>query len=99
MSIIRELSKKIPDNIRSELIITEEDPILNASPNSENKNMKLLSDIWYEFIAPHDTKSECPICLNTILTNFRQMKEELIELEKEYRKLKIISFENSKHIK
>lgn len=90
MSSIRELAKKIPDNIRSEILITEEDPILNAAPNSGNPNMRLLADIWYEFINIHEERSECPICLNTILTNFRQMKVELIRLEQEYRILKSI---------
>jgi hypothetical protein len=90
MGSIRELAQKIPDEVRSTLLITENDPILNAFPNSNNGDMKLLADIWYEFILPESNGSRCPICLENILTSFRQMKGDLIELEQEYRKLKSI---------
>ncbi|TWP28437.1 hypothetical protein ETU09_05800 [Apibacter muscae] len=87
MSSIKELAKKIPDNIRSGYLITEEDPILNASPKLSNPNMKLLAEIWKKFIYPNEEITDCPICMDRILTNFRQMKDDLIELERDYRKL------------
>lgn len=90
MNTIRKLAQRIPDEVRSNLLITKSDPILNAKPNSNNQQMNLLADIWYEFIYPDNNDSRCAICLNNILTSFRQMKEELISLEKDYRKLKSI---------
>lgn len=86
---IKRLCSLIPNDVRSELLITTDDPIYNAIPVRDNKEMMLLARIWYEFIEPNkDKEFNCSICLQNILTNFRQMKSSLIELENEYRMLK-----------
>lgn len=88
MALLKEIASKIPDNVRSSLLITDTDPIYNASANQNNENMIILARIWYEFIEPDKEFTKCAICLTNILTNFRQMKSDLVELENEYQQLK-----------
>lgn len=84
------IAAQIPDRIRSERLMTEDDPIANAKPNSHDANMKILQTIWYEYIEPHKEPTGCPICLQNILSSFRNLKPALRELETNYQKLKSI---------
>lgn len=85
---IKAIAKHIPDEVRSRFLLNASDPIFNAVPIKDNEHMKLLLKIWHEFVEPSKEISDCSICINNILTNFRQMKEILIELENEYQILK-----------
>lgn len=85
---IKAIAQRIPDNVRSEIILTDEDIIYNAVASKDNPQMKILLRIWSEFVEPNKDIGECPICIGNILTNYRQMKGVLIELETEYQKLK-----------
>ncbi len=85
---IKLIAKRIPDEVRSQLILSNDDPIYNAVAVKDNEHMKLLLKIWKEFVEPHKEISDCSICINTILTNYRQMKDILIELENDYQFLK-----------
>jgi hypothetical protein len=87
---IRNLAKQIPNKVRSEILLTPEDIIENAVPSAGNDNMQKLMKIWHAFIEPHKEPVTCPICLDGIKTNFKQMKPYLIELENEYRKLQAL---------
>ncbi len=87
---IKDIAKRIPNNVRSEILLTEDDIIFNAISVKDNKNMKILLRIWHEFIEPNKEITDCPICIANILTNFRQMENDLIELENEYQKLKAL---------
>ncbi|MGB3452952.1 MAG: hypothetical protein WBA59_03900 [Moheibacter sp.] len=86
---IKNIAKKIPGNVRAE-ILSESDPIANAHANASNENMMFLAKAWYEFIEPTKEMTNCTICLNNILTSFRQMKPYLVELENEKRLLESI---------
>lgn len=86
MSTIREIAKKIPDEIRAKLL-SEDDPITSALPNQHNPQMVFLAKVWYDFIETNREFTLCTICMNNILTNFRQMKADLVELENEKRLL------------
>lgn len=84
----KQLARKIPDNVRSQRIICEEDPIGRAQPVQTDYSMNLLYEVWFTFIEPNGTrKINCPYCLKNILNNFREMKGALIELEQEYQLL------------
>lgn len=85
---IKLIAKRIPDEVRSLFILSDDDPIYKAVAVKDNEHMKLLMKIWKEFVEPHKEISDCSICINTILTNYRQMKDILIELETEYQYLK-----------
>ena len=85
---IKIIAKRIPDNVRSEIILTNEDIIYNAVASIDNPQMKILLRVWSDFVEPHKDIGECPICIGNILTNYRQMKGVLLELEAEYQKLK-----------
>jgi hypothetical protein len=78
------LARRIPNNVRSQKLFTADDPIATAIPISINYQMQVLFNIWFTFIEPEgEKKLNCPICLQTILDNFRQMHGVLIELERE----------------
>lgn len=87
MNHLKNMAMKIPDRIRSERIMTEQDPIANAQPNELDKQMQLLAKIWFAYIEPHKEPTSCPICLSNILSSFRNLKPALIELETTYQKL------------
>ena len=84
----RNIARLIPDNVRSTRIICSADPIHHAHPVQANEHMSLLFAVWHEFIEPNKSPTfNCPVCLNNILQNFREMKGELIDLEREYKLL------------
>lgn len=80
----REIASTIPSEIRTSLLLTVDDPITNAVASKDNQYMKILMKIWYEYIEPGQIP-DCSICINNVLTNFRQMRDALIELENEHR--------------
>ncbi|AZA82173.1 hypothetical protein C1637_09920 [Chryseobacterium lactis] len=84
---IKNIAAKIPDEVRSQVLLTESDIISNTVAVWDNSNMQKLLKIWHTFIEPGKEVTSCPICLRNILTNFNQMKPFLIELENEYQKL------------
>lgn len=88
MTLIKDIAKKIPNNVRSNFILTIEDPINNAEPHQHNEHMLNLARVWYNFIETDKEFTLCSICLDNILTSFKQMKTALIQLENEYQKLK-----------
>ncbi|WP_428067398.1 hypothetical protein [Chryseobacterium gambrini] len=86
--LIKKIANQIPDKVRSEVLLTEKDIIENASPTTANANMQTLLKIWHTFVEPHKEVVQCPVCLSGIITNFKQLKPYLIELENDYQKLK-----------
>lgn len=91
MSALKTYAKRIPHQVRSERILTGYDPIQNAVPVQANPHMLLLFEVWFTFIEPtKEKKYNCPVCLQNVLNNFREMKGDLIELEREYQLLKRI---------
>ena len=88
MSNYRTIGQKIPDDIRSLRLMIPADPIKQAVALPGTKDMQLLFAIWVEFIQPGvEQDIDCPKCVARILSNFREMKDELITLEKEYQLL------------
>lgn len=87
---IKNIAKQIPDKIRSQILLTEDDIIEKAVPVWENERMQKLLKIWHTFIEPHKELVQCPICVGNILTNFKQMKSALIDLEKDYQLLEAL---------
>jgi hypothetical protein len=82
------IAARIPDRVRSERLLVESDPIRTAIPVASNPELQLLFAIWYEFIEPKATGNmNCPYCLNNIVTNFKAMLPDLLELEREYQLL------------
>ncbi|GAB0154750.1 hypothetical protein CHRYSEOSP005_00100 [Chryseobacterium sp. Alg-005] len=84
---IKKIAQQIPDEVRSQVLLTDKDVISNAVAVWENENMQTLLKVWHTFIEPQKEITSCPICLGNILTNFVQMKPILIELENDFRKL------------
>ena len=81
---IETLARMIPDRIRSERLLVESDPINTAISFSGNPNMQLLVAIWDEFVEPNNkVNSSCPICLGTIINNFKALYPILLEMEKQ----------------
>ena len=84
---IKNIAARIPHEVRNQILLTEDDIIFNAVSVWENPKMQILLKIWHQFIEPQKEMTQCPICIGNVLTNFRQMKPYLIELENEYQKL------------
>lgn len=85
-SYFTQICRKIPDRIRDERILIPEDPIANAMPNGSDKAMRMLANIWWEFIEPKpegERDYKCGMCLSNILNNWRQLKQSLIDLRNE----------------
>ncbi len=83
---LKNLAMKIPDRVRSERLMTAADPIANAKASLNDPNMKILSKIWFAYIDPNGSPSDCPICLHNIIGSFRNLKPALKELEISYQK-------------
>lgn len=80
---LRTVALKIPPIIRSQRLLTQRDPILNAIPVMSNDNMSLLAEVWYTYIEPNGSKGYCPVCLQNIRNNFLSLRPVLIDLENE----------------
>jgi len=87
---IKDLCKKIPDDVRSQRLLTKADPIHNATPSMSDPHMALLVKVWETFIEPDKEIGTCPICLGNIKTNFVQMYDFLVDLEESNQMLDMI---------
>ena len=88
---VRDLCKMIPDDVRSQRLMVDPCPIFHATVSMSDTHMALLVKIWSTFIEPmKQIDTGCPICLENIRTNFRQMYETLVELEEEYQQLDML---------
>jgi hypothetical protein len=85
---IKHFAKSIPQELRKKIL--DENLIHIAVPVFANIEMKFLLKVWSEFIEPGKEISNCAICINTILTNFKQMESILIEVENEYQYLNLL---------
>lgn len=91
MSGYMDIARRIPDRVRSGMLMVESDPIQKAVASGANKPMMLLFDIWNEFIEKKNPDDrDCPVCLKTMLSNFREIYPMLIQLEKEANLLKAL---------
>lgn len=83
------LGRKIPSAVRDLKLLTDAEPILIATSSSKDKNMLMLAKIWYEFIEPLSEKNyDCPKCMATILSSWKELRPTLIELSLEEQMLK-----------
>lgn len=85
MSKLRQIAGQIPAEYRKELL--ELNFIDSAVASADNQPMHYLVVIWKNYVEK-DFEPECNLCRARVLTNFRAMKKDLIELEKEYNLLK-----------
>ncbi len=85
---IKDIAKRIPDDVRSQLIFQNENIIHKAISVKDNEFMKILLKIWYKFVEPSEEIPNCPICIANVLSNFKKMNDVLIDLENEYQLLK-----------
>lgn len=83
---VRMFAAKIPHNVRTEML--KIDLINAATLNSADPKMNLLLDIWHDYIEPHKEKSHCVYCMQNIISNFKAMLPELVELENKFLKFK-----------
>lgn len=83
---IKHFAKAIPKDVRSFLL--ENEIIFTAMPVASNPYMQYLLKVWHDYIEPNKEVSNCSICIGNILTNFKQMRDVLIDLENEYQLLK-----------
>jgi hypothetical protein len=75
-------ARQIPAEVRRRRLLTDADPIGTAFSVSSDPRMLLLAEIWYTYIEPGKERSYCPVCLANILTNMKEIRPILIELER-----------------
>lgn len=81
---MRQLVEKIPIHVRRDILL--ENNITEATPYSSNYHMKILINVWRQYIESTVDLS-CQLCYNRVLKNWQEMLPIMIELEKEYQLL------------
>lgn len=76
---MRLIAELIPAAERAELL--ELNVIANAKGIADDQNMHHLMVIWRTYI--ETDIGNCPLCVNRVLKNFRELQSTLIQLEKE----------------
>lgn len=77
---IKQIAELIPAEYRKEILLTN--MIGRAIPVYSDSSMFYLGTIWKNYVSP-DESLECGLCLERILTNYRQLEPLFIELEKQ----------------
>jgi hypothetical protein len=88
MSSMKQIADKIPHEYRRKIIL-EWLPVAKATMG--NPEFKMLWEAYYIYIDPNGVKkSNCPICLENVLKNWKDLAPHLVEAEKEYNALEQI---------
>lgn len=75
--------RNIPDEMIFQII--SKDILKNARPHFNSEHMRILKDIWYRYVEPHEQPVEgCGICLRRIFQCFRTVKIEMEKISKDY---------------
>ena len=81
------MAKNVPHEYREKILLLW---LPNATANMANDYMRLLFEAWFVFIDPNGIrKDNCPRCVLNVLENWKSMKAELIEEEKDYNLLNV----------
>lgn len=78
---IKSIALLIPAAARKQILSKQ--LIHVAMVHQNDPNTRYLMEIWHNFIEPGKEMSNCNLCIDRILTNFRQMEETLIKIEEE----------------
>lgn len=91
---LKDIAAKIPSHYRKDLLLNNE--IYKAIADRSDSNMQMLWVLYSNYIEPNNAQyvyenkggeiiiaGSCNICLNTVLTKFKELEPFLIELEKE----------------
>lgn len=82
MNSMQKLVAKIPHEFRRSILL---EWIPTAKPTLANASFKILWEAYFIYVDPNGVKKEnCPICLNNVLENWKNMQKYLIEIEQEY---------------
>lgn len=79
------IAELIPAEYRKEIL--DLNMIDSAVANQADASMVYLATIWKTYIEP-DFSPDCNLCMGRVLTNFKQIKQILIQLEKQNNLLK-----------
>lgn len=89
MSGYRTIAAKIPDTVRKALV--DNNTIGQATAAAGDKNLQLLSRIWYEYIEPDQRPNlDCPKCIAGLLMNWKELHSTLVQLEAENKALQAL---------
>jgi len=77
---VKVIARLIPPEYRREILVTN--MITTAVATSTDANMHYLCTIWSNYVEPGWTP-DCNLCCSRVLTNYKNMIDELIQLEKE----------------
>lgn len=86
---INEIASRIPAEYRKEIL--ETNMISRATANSADASMAYLLQIWKTYVSPDEViDMGCGLCKERILTNYRQLQDTLVVLEKQSNMLNAI---------
>ena len=71
----------IPREYRQKLL--NENIIYKAAALPQDPHMRVLFVVWSNYIDDNPGKMDCVFCLQNILSNFKEMQDILIQLEKD----------------
>jgi hypothetical protein len=77
---LKQIASLIPREYRKEIL--ELNMIDRAIAQSTDPTMHYLGIIWKNYVDPNFT-GDCNLCYGTVLTNLKNMKTTLVEMERE----------------
>lgn len=80
----KQIAQMIPAEYRKEILETK--MVESAIPSDADPSMAYLAAIWKGYIAPAEDIT-CPLCLQRILKNYRELYPLLVDIEKSERLL------------
>lgn len=85
---VKKIAASIPSEFRRKILL-EWIPVAKAT--LANPEFKMLWDAYFIYVDPHAIpKDDCPICMNNVLKNWKDMQEYLVEAEQDYEALQRI---------
>lgn len=85
MSGLRKIAELIPAEYRREIL--ELNIIASAVARAGDQSMFYLITIWKNYVE-EDFEPDCNLCMSRVLTNFKNLKDTLVAMEKESQLLK-----------
>lgn len=81
----KEIAESIPHEFRKDILLKW---LPAAKPNLGSKEFVILWEAYFIYIDPNGVrKDDCPICLNNVLDNWKNLIDRLKEAEQEYNAL------------
>jgi hypothetical protein len=83
-----QIAANIPHELRQQILL---EWIPAAKPTLANPEFKMLWNAYFIYVDPNGVKKDnCPICLENVMKNWKQLQKHLVEAEQQYNALEKI---------